>query len=101
MIHLRFSPKSGGDSWAWADNLADFAVFDGKEAHKPHGVYAEISQTAGLVKILAKYDANKPVPSVKKGNGTPTWIDLIYLIPAESKPTEVQYQGKPGGLKLP
>jgi hypothetical protein len=100
MVHVRLTPRAGQDSWAWAASLGDFAVFDGKEAHKPFGAWVEVTQAAGMIKIHAHYGADRPLPSLKKVEGAVKQVDLIYLLPSDTKPVELQYQGKAGGLKL-
>jgi hypothetical protein len=102
LLQVKMDVKAGADPWAWAAAVGNFAVLDGAGAVvKPSGVVATVTKAGGPPKLLASYKANGEVTSVTKVDGaTPSNIKFFYLLAADQKAKELQYQGKAGGLPL-
>jgi uncharacterized membrane protein required for colicin V production len=96
LVQVKVDLKPGGDPWAWAGELGNFTVVDGAGASvKPSGVCAAVDKGGAPPKLLANYKANGEVTSVAKVDGaTPSDIRLFFVIPADQKAKEMQYQGK-------
>jgi len=96
LVQVKVDLKPGGDAWAWAGELGNFTLVDGAGAGvKPSGVCAAVEKTGAPPKLLASYKANGEVTSVAKVDGaTPNDIRLFFVIPADQKAKEMQYQGK-------
>jgi hypothetical protein len=102
LVEVKMDLKPGGDPWAWASELGNFAVVDSAGAiSKPSGVVAAVAKAGAPSKLLASYKATAEVTSVPKVEGaTPDDIRLFFLVAADQKAKEMQYQGKAGGLPL-
>ncbi|MDB5318858.1 MAG: hypothetical protein JWN40_489 [Phycisphaerales bacterium] len=102
LLQVKMDVKAGADPWAWAAAVGNFAVLDGAGAIvKPSGVVATVTKAGGPPKLLATYKAAGEVTSVPKVDGaTATDIRFIYLLAADQKAKELQYQGKAGGVPL-
>ena len=102
LVQVKLDLKAGADPWAWAGAIGNFAVLDGGgNVVKPSGVVAMVSKPRGAPKLLASYKANGAVASVAKVDGaTASDIRLFFVLAADQKAKELQYQGKAGGLPL-
>jgi hypothetical protein len=102
LLQVKLDLKAAADPWAWAGAIGNFAVLDGGgNVVKPSGVVAMVTKRGGAPKLLASYKANGAVASVAKVDGaTASDIRLFFVLAADQKAKELQYQGKAGGLPL-
>jgi hypothetical protein len=102
LLQVKMDVKAGSDPWAWAAGIGNFTVLDGAGAIiKPSGVVATVTKRGGPPKLLASYKATGEVTTVTKVDGAVVSdIRFYYLLPADQKGKELQYQGKAGGMPL-
>ncbi|MGH7176620.1 MAG: hypothetical protein ACREJC_04505, partial [Tepidisphaeraceae bacterium] len=85
----------GADPWAWAQNLADFALIDSSgTAYKPSGAAAKVKHQQ-QDKLVAFFDSTTPVPSIERtAEARPTDIWLFFLVPDNTQLREFSYKGQ-------
>jgi hypothetical protein len=89
------APSTEYDPWLWAKNLDKIVLSDSKgKKHTPHGAWARVNKD-GKERMIARYDANKPVASIKPEDGAvPVTVVVVFVVPRGVGLTKLDYRGE-------
>jgi hypothetical protein len=88
-------PAEGGDAWAWANNMAKFAMSDANgKNYKPSGGWAKVKQQ-NADRLVASYNYAGGIPAIKQSEGRPTDCWIAFLVPSGTQLKQLIYDGKP------
>ncbi len=87
--------KPDNDRWQWADKLGSFELVDATGAkHQPHGAWAKATGGGGSRRMVAIYDAEKPVTALAPEEPLPTEVYIAFLVPEGTQLKELTFESR-------
>ncbi len=95
IVQVKMSPSSkANDPWSWAAKVADFEVVDeGGVNYKPNGAMAKV-KVGGQDTMAAKFSIDTKLKELKRSEGRPTEIYLIFIVPQGVNLRSLNFEGK-------